>query len=73
MDEMDLIQDATSAALDAMTEARRKRAEMEASVKPPASRECSDCGVDIPSGRLKAKPMALRCVDCQEEIERPVR
>ena len=73
MDDMDLIQDATSAAQDAMIEARRKRAALEASVIPPENRECIDCGAGIPAGRLKVKPLANRCVDCQEEVERPIR
>lgn len=25
---------------------------------------CADCGEEIPSGRLKADPMAERCVNC---------
>jgi DnaK suppressor protein len=26
---------------------------------------CDDCGVDIPAARLKSKPDAIRCVECQ--------
>ena len=30
---------------------------------------CEDCGEDIPYERLKARPVALRCVYCQSEHE----
>lgn len=30
---------------------------------------CEDCGDKIPLARLKSKPDALRCVDCQHEFE----
>lgn len=40
---------------------------------------CEECGSEIPIGRLKAMPFAVRCVDCQErrelmgpEIEEPI-
>ncbi len=26
---------------------------------------CTDCGADIPSGRLEARPEATLCIDCQ--------
>ncbi len=29
-------------------------------------RVCLDCFVEIPAARLKAKPDAMRCVDCKE-------
>lgn len=31
---------------------------------------CSDCGEAIAPDRLKANPMALRCVECQTKSER---
>ncbi len=31
---------------------------------------CSECGKDIPEGRLKIMPTASLCVECKEEIER---
>lgn len=31
--------------------------------------QCSDCGVDIPTARLHANPVALRCVACQDARE----
>lgn len=33
--------------------------------------QCQDCGVTIPEARLKAYPMALRCVSCQTAAEKP--
>jgi DnaK suppressor protein len=32
--------------------------------------ECVDCDKDIPFARLKAQPMAARCIACQEKYER---
>lgn len=31
---------------------------------------CIDCGIEIPFERLRAAPMALRCIDCQMRSER---
>ena len=31
---------------------------------------CADCGAEIARARLKAYPMATRCLRCQEEYER---
>jgi DnaK suppressor protein len=31
---------------------------------------CTDCGIKIPSERLKAMPFATRCIDCQTEAEK---
>lgn len=31
--------------------------------------ECAECGTDIPAARLKALPFAVRCVNCQEQVE----
>jgi DnaK suppressor protein len=31
---------------------------------------CPDCGVDIATARLHANPIAMRCVDCQSQLER---
>lgn len=31
---------------------------------------CASCGVDIPDERLRVQPLALRCVSCQERLER---
>lgn len=33
-------------------------------------RDCSECGLPIPVARLRANPMAHRCIDCQEDFER---
>ena len=32
--------------------------------------ECVDCGCDIPEARLHANPEALRCISCQEVLEK---
>ncbi|HYF57648.1 MAG TPA: TraR/DksA C4-type zinc finger protein [Burkholderiaceae bacterium] len=31
---------------------------------------CVDCGEEIPSARLEARPFAARCIACQERAER---
>jgi RNA polymerase-binding protein DksA len=31
---------------------------------------CVDCGVEVPFERLRAAPMALRCIDCQMRADR---
>lgn len=33
-------------------------------------RYCLDCGLEIPKDRLKARPDAVRCVDCKEMKDR---
>lgn len=35
----------------------------------PSSRECDDCGEQIPRARLQANPAATRCVQCQAKHE----
>ncbi|MDP2417059.1 MAG: TraR/DksA C4-type zinc finger protein [Hydrogenophaga sp.] len=30
---------------------------------------CADCGVDIATARLHANPTAMRCVNCQSQLE----
>lgn len=36
----------------------------------PEARPCQECGRPIPPERLEALPEALRCVDCQQKIDR---
>ena len=31
--------------------------------------ECTECGTNIPYGRLHANPSASRCIACQERVE----
>ena len=31
--------------------------------------ECTECGTNIPCGRLHANPSASRCIACQERVE----
>jgi phage/conjugal plasmid C-4 type zinc finger TraR family protein len=33
---------------------------------------CVECGKDIPEARLRAKPEAARCFECQSARERPL-
>lgn len=73
MDEMDIIQEAAVAAQEAILEKRRRQMQAAASVKPPESLECAECGTDIPKQRLAANPLATLCVDCQADLERPRR
>jgi DnaK suppressor protein len=32
--------------------------------------KCVECGNDIPTARLEARPWAARCINCQEQLER---
>lgn len=32
-------------------------------------RDCVDCGLPIPVQRLRAVPLAIRCIQCQEDWE----
>ena len=70
MDEMDFIQDLILARQDAAIATMREKMDRERAIAPPPTRECDDCGCDIPEGRLRARPMARLCVDCQEETEK---
>lgn len=55
----------------AITEAERDRlvGKARGELTGLGSATCIDCGSDIPDGRRKANPSALRCVDCQEKVE----
>ena len=33
--------------------------------------QCADCGTTIPAARLRAAPHALRCIACQEKLNKP--
>jgi RNA polymerase-binding transcription factor DksA len=35
----------------------------------PAKKHCSVCGESIPRNRLIAKPFAIRCRNCEEQLE----
>ena len=69
MDDIDHIQEAAMAASEALLSRVRMRRQAEAGVEPPASRECDDCGCDIPTARLRLRPTARLCVDCQSDAE----
>lgn len=58
---MDYLQD-----LEARESEARQAAARMPDVPVPVGRDCDDCGEPIPSARLVAVPMALRCVTCEE-------
>lgn len=66
MDAADRAQEEQDAELANFLEAQRGRAALEAQ----GSRNCSDCGFEIPAARRRAMPSAIRCVDCQAWVER---
>ncbi|MEI7537760.1 MAG: TraR/DksA family transcriptional regulator [Comamonadaceae bacterium] len=39
-------------------------------IKAGSYGQCLDCGESIPAARLQAAPQALRCIACQEKLER---
>ena len=41
-----------------------------AQLAQPGATECEDCGDQIPEERRLAAPWAVRCVYCQEVVER---
>ena len=59
-----------------LAEAQRDISELQAidaalaSIAEGSYGNCADCGVEIPPARLKVQPLALRCVACQEGMER---
>ena len=58
------------AALEAM---RRQRAEVLAALgraREGVYGKCVDCGLQVPEGRLEARPEASRCVACQAKRDR---
>ncbi|QOF68969.1 TraR/DksA C4-type zinc finger protein [Actinobacillus sp. GY-402] len=32
-------------------------------------RDCVECGLPIPPQRLRAVPLAVRCISCQQDFE----
>ena len=70
MDEMDFIQELVLERQAAAIAGIRERMLLEQSMAPPEARDCDTCGLVIPAARLKARPTARMCVDCQTESER---
>jgi DnaK suppressor protein len=65
--------DRIDAALGAL---RRQRAEVLAALARAHEGtygKCVDCGLQVPEGRLEARPEASRCVACQEKRDRRLR
>lgn len=46
-----------------------KLSDDEVEVIAEAGRQCSECGLPIPTARLRANPYAHRCVSCQQDWE----
>lgn len=70
MDDLDHLQEMEVSAAEARLAERLLRIQREAAIQPPVSRECDDCGCEIPAARLKVRPTARLCVDCQHDAER---
>lgn len=69
MDDMDHTQELILARQEATIALAREAALRERNVVPPLARECIECGCDIPTARLKARPTAVMCVECLAESE----
>ncbi len=74
-DEFDLAQALGDAELRASLGERHSRRAIEIEAALRRLREgghgvCEECGDPIPSERLKALPLAVRCRDCQEDHEK---
>lgn len=65
--------DALVAALAEQALARHRAnallAEAAGALPPGASRDCLDCGMPVPAGRLAAMPHTTYCIDCQQMAE----
>ncbi len=48
----------------------KKIAEALESIKTEDYGYCEDCGIEIGLGRLEARPIATKCVDCKERDEK---
>jgi len=62
----------TNIALIIMERSRQRQRHLEQSIAVLENRPhscCVDCGEKIPQRRLEAKPDALRCIVCQQELE----
>lgn len=66
---MDIIQDIVLERQDAILAERLRMRAMLDNLKPPEARDCEGCECPIPLGRLKARPEARFCVDCQTDLE----
>lgn len=71
MDEIDLAQENDEFYRQQALREHYRRANIgDALPQDAANILCLDCGEEIGAARMKANPAAVRCVDCQEKIER---
>ncbi|WP_081107337.1 TraR/DksA C4-type zinc finger protein [Gluconobacter potus] len=70
MDDIDRLQDTLSEDSDRLQRERARRHALEANAVIPEHRECHECGESIPGARLRARPLATLCIDCQQDAER---
>lgn len=68
MDDLDQAQ-AVEAILSKQAEAEVQRISA-ALVGAPSSGVCAECGAPIDPARLKARPNARRCAECQADFEK---
>lgn len=69
MDDMDTVQEIMTTQAERLARERRVQADLERRVAVPSHRRCIECDVDIPQGRLVARPTAVLCIDCQSAAE----
>jgi len=73
-DDVDIASNAIDAAMEDTLALRRASAEADMAARrnienQNVTRECCECGEDIPRPRLIAAPRTKRCAPCQEEFE----
>lgn len=61
MDSIDRAQDRDAEFTEERLAAQREAAALERA----GTRECADCGIEIPEERRRALPSAIRCIECQ--------
>ena len=66
MDDIDKAQDRAAIVLEENLARQALRAHLDSA----GTKDCTDCGGEIPPERREALPSATRCVDCQAWAER---
>ena len=76
-DQIDQASDISEIQTQSVLELRKKEAEADLAARrvidalgKDATRECEECGDDIPLKRLQAAPRTKRCAFCQEAFEK---